>query len=139
MKLTKMKFNYTYNDGGRSDAGLKGDTDCGIRAMAIACDITYTEARTRLKEAASVGKQGNKAISRGIYKEDLSSALELLGWHWKSAPNIFGRKARCSDFTDEGTIIARQARHFVAVVDGVPNDTWDSSEKMVYGYWKKVN
>lgn len=128
-------MNYQYNDGGRADAGLKGNTDCGIRAMAIACEISYSEARQRLKESSAKGKLGSKAISKGIYKEDLSHALKMLGWTWKSAPNIFGRKARCKDLTEEGTIIARQARHFVAVIDGIPQDTWDSSDKMVYGYW----
>ena len=128
-------MNYSYNDGGRAEAGLKTRTDCGIRAMAIACEISYSDARARLKDAASKGKQGSKAIARGIYKEDLSAALAKLGWSWKSSPNIFGRKARCRDLT--GTVIARQARHFVAVIDGIPQDTWDSSEKMVYGYWSK--
>jgi len=128
-------MNYNYNDGGRADAGLKGNSDCGIRAVAIACKISYSDARAKLKEASAKGKLGSKAISRGIYKEDLSAALAIIGWTWKSAPNIFGRKARCRDLT--GTVIARQARHFVAVIDGVPQDTWDTSERMVYGYWSK--
>ena len=128
-------MNYNYNDGGRADAGLKGDTDCGIRAMAIACEISYSEARARLKEASLEGKLGSRAISRGIWKEDLADALALLGWSWKTAPKISGRKARCKDLT--GTVIARQARHFVAVIDGIPQDTWDTSERMVYGYWAK--
>lgn len=132
-----MSPSYVYNDGGRADAGLKTQTDCGIRAVSIACGISYSESRAMLKTASKNGKLGSRAIARGIYKEDLSSALEELGWHWKSAPKISGRKARCSDFSSEGTIIARQARHFVAVIDGVPHDTWDSSEKMVYGYWQK--
>jgi len=132
-----MKYNY--NDGGRADAGFKGQTDCGIRAVAIALGMGYKEARAVLKESASKGKQGNKAIANGIYKEDLSSALAKFGWYWESAPKFSGRKARCSDLKDEGTIIARQARHYVAVIDGVPEDTWDSSDKMVYGYWKKIN
>jgi hypothetical protein len=36
-----------------------------------------------------------------------------------------------------GTVIARQAGHYVAVIDGIPQDTWDCSNKMVYGYWAK--
>lgn len=34
-------------------------------------------------------------------------------------------------------VIARQAGHLVAVNCGVCEDIFDSSEKMVYGYWKK--
>jgi hypothetical protein len=37
-----------------------------------------------------------------------------------------------------GTVIARQSRHFVAVIGGQPQDIFDSSEKMVYGYWAKA-
>jgi len=103
--------------------------------MAIACEISYSEARARLKEASLKGKLGSRAISRGIWKEDLADALALLGWSWKTAPKISGRKARCKDLT--GKVIARQARHFVAVIDGIPQDTWDTSERMVYGYWAK--
>ena len=128
-------MNYNYNDGGRADAGLKGETDCGIRAMSIACGISYSDARAKLKEASAKGKLGSRAISRGVYKEDLAAALAELGWHWESAPKMIGRKARCEDLT--GIVIARQARHFVAVIDGIPQDTWDSSERMVYGYWAK--
>ena len=36
-----------------------------------------------------------------------------------------------------GVVIAKQARHFVAVIDGVANDAWDCTERMVYGYWAK--
>ena len=67
---------YIYTDGGRSEAGLKTKTDCGIRAMAIACNIPYTEARKALKEASKNGKMGSAAIARGIYKEDMEAAYQ---------------------------------------------------------------
>jgi hypothetical protein len=37
-----------------------------------------------------------------------------------------------------GVYIAQQAGHYVCVIDGVPQDIWDCSEKMVYGYWRKA-
>ena len=40
-------------------------------------------------------------------------------------------------FTPKGSVIAKQARHLVAVIDGVANDTLDCAHKMVYGYWAK--
>jgi hypothetical protein len=52
------------------------------------------------------------------------------------APQFAGRKARCSDMP-AGVVIAKQARHFVAVIDGVANDSWNCTERMVYGYWAK--
>ena len=128
---------FVYNDGGRSEAGFKTQTDCGIRAVAIACDISYKDARGILKKAAKNGKQGNGQIANGIYKEDLNTALETLGFKWSPAPKFEGRKAKHYDLP-KGKVIARMSKHFVAVIDNVIHDTWDSSEKMVYGYWRKV-
>ncbi len=131
-------MNYIYDDGGRRDAGYKGKSgDCGVRAMAIACSIPYKEAMTKCKEASAVGKMGSKAIARGIYKEDLTAALALLGWKWYSAPKFEGRKARCHDMP-RGHVIARMSKHYTAVIDGVAQDTFDCTHKMIYGYWAKA-
>lgn len=127
---------YVKTDGGKAEAGYKTKTDCGIRAMAIACGIPYVEARKHLKAASKKGKMGSGAIAKGIYKEDMDVALKQFGFVWKSAPKFEGRKARYSDLPN-GRIVTRMARHFAAVVDGVLLDSWDSSEKMVYGYWIK--
>ena len=124
---------YKFNEGGRVEAGLKSKTDCGIRAVAIATGLTYDEARTLLKYHSKKGKMGSAAISRGIYKEDMTSALATLGWVWNSAPKFVGRKARYSDI--EGKAILRMAKHYSTVIDGTLFDSWDSSHKMVYGYW----
>lgn len=126
---------YQYSDGGREAAGLKSKTDCGIRAVAIACDMPYQDARKLLKEYAQRGKQGSRMISKGVYKEDMDAALRSLGWRWVKAPTFEGRKARYSDIP--GTAIVRMAKHYAAVIDGVLYDSWDSSTKMVYGYWAK--
>jgi hypothetical protein len=125
------------NDGGKKKAGFKTLNDCGIRAVAIANDISYNESRKILKTAMKKGKQGNGQISHGIYKEDMNSALKNLGWKWQSSPHIEGRKAKYHDLP-KGRVIARMAKHFVAVIDGHIHDTWDCSEKMVYGYWVKA-
>jgi len=125
-----------YDDGGRKVAGFKTQTDCGIRAVAVACGLPYKQARKLLQEHARKGKAGNGAIARGIYKEDMTSALESLGWVWRSAPKFTGRKARYTDIP-RGRVIVRMARHYAAVIDGNLHDTWDSSRKMVYGYWEK--
>lgn len=127
---------FIFNDGGRAAAGFRGKTDCGIRAMAVSCEISYQEARKRCKDASSMGKKGSKAVSRGMYKDDMTAALKTLGWSWRKAPKFVGRKARCSDMP-AGRVIVRMSKHFAAVIDGVLHDTWDSSEKMAYGYWQK--
>jgi len=130
---------YRYNDGGRSEAGFKGESDCGIRAVSIACDMTYKAARKLLQEHARKGKQGNGTISAGIYREDMDAALSSIGWVWVSAPKLTGRKARYHDLPATGIHIARMAKHYAAVVHGDLYDAWNSSEKMVYGYWTKLN
>lgn len=125
---------YKYDDGGRSEAGFKSESDCGIRAVAIACELSYNEARAILKRSAKKGRMGTGQISKGIYKEDMTDALKTLGWTWRTAPKFEGRKAGYSDLP-KGRIIARMAKHYAAVIDGEIHDTFDSSEKMVYGYW----
>ncbi len=128
---------FTRNDGGRAASGRKGSAgDCGVRAMAIALGRDYDEC---YKELAQANKDAGKAKSmrRGIMKSDFEKVLARYGWVWCPAPKFDGRKARCSDMP-KGAVIARQAKHFVAVIDGQPHDTWDCSEKMVYGYWRKA-
>ena len=100
-----------YNDGGKSSTGRKGTSgDCGVRAMAIALGLDYDYCYKVLKEH---------------------------GWVWKSAPKFNGRKAYFNDMPKDKTVIARMAKHFVAVIDQEIYDIWDSSHKMVYGYWEK--
>jgi hypothetical protein len=127
---------FKYNDGGRVDAGYKGKTgDCGARALAIATGGDYKWA---YKLIADTNKDFGyaKSARNGVHKTVYAHVLEKLGFRWQSAPKFEGRKALCSDMP-KGTVIARQAHHFVAVVDGIPQDTWDSSHKMVYGFWVK--
>ncbi len=132
-KESEMK--YQYNDGGRKAAGFKGTAgDCGARAMAIALGLDYS---TVYKELAQANADNGRAKSarNGVMKDVYTEVLKRYGFVWMKAPQFAGRKARCSDLT--GVVIAKQARHFVAVIDGVANDAWDSTERMVYGYWAK--
>ena len=128
-------MNFIFNDGGRSAAGYKGTTaDCPVRAMSIALGLSYKEVYNQLAKA-NKAYSGVKTVRRGMNVKVFSNILASHGWVWHSAPTFTGRKARCSDLT--GTVIASQAKHVVAVIDGVPQDTFDSSFKMVYGYWAK--
>lgn len=127
---------YVYNDGGRTDAGYKGTAgDCGARAMAIALDLYYQAAYDELAQA-NKDAGGAKSARNGIMKDVYSKVLERHGWVWHPAPKFVGRKAYASDMP-EGTVIARMAGHFVCIIDGVVQDTFDCSHKMVYGFWAK--
>jgi len=126
---------FKYNDGGRKAAGFKGTTrDCAARAMAIALDLDYKSVYKELAQAnANNGR--SKSVRNGMNKDVYTNVLERYGFVWLPAPQFAGRKARCSDL--QGVVIAKQAHHFVAVINGVINDTWNCTQKMVYGYWSK--
>jgi hypothetical protein len=127
---------YQYNDGGRKAAGFKGTAgDCGARAMAIALSLDYASVYKELAQANADNGRA-KSARNGIMKDVYTEVLKRHGWVWMQAPKFDGRKARCSDLT--GVVIAKQAHHFVAVIDGVANDIWDCTHKMVYGYWAKA-
>ena len=127
--------NYQYNDGGRSKyfKGIAGD--CATRAMAIALDLDYKDAYNQLSEA-NKRRGGKKSARNGISKEDFNNVLEAHGWVWVAAPKFQGRKAYVGDMPS-GRVIARMAKHLVAVIDGVAYDTFNSTRKMIYGYWEK--
>jgi len=129
--------NYQYNDGGRSKYFKGKAGDCAARAMAIALEVDYKDAYNELAKANAKGRGGQKSARNGIYKEDFNRVLEAHGWVWVAAPKFEGRKAYVQDMPS-GRVIARMARHFVAVIDGVANDTFNSTSKMIYGYWVKA-
>ena len=126
-----------YNDGGREAAGFRGKTgDCAVRAMAIALELPYADVYRELAQANKDSGR-KKSVRRGVMKEVYSTVLSKYGWVWHSAPKFHGRKARYDDLPS-GRLIARMSKHFVAVIDGKLNDSWDSRHKMVYGYWVKA-
>lgn len=129
-----ITVSFTYNDGGRSKYFKGKAGDCAARAMSIALRLDYKQCYNELS-LAHKARTGKRTARDGILKNDFSEVLAQHSWQWMSAPKFIGRKARCSDLT--GTVIARQAGHYVAVIDGIPHDTFDSSRKMVYGYWAK--
>ena len=130
-----IDMTYQYNDGGRKAAGFKGTAgDCGARAMAIALGLDYTAVYKELAQANADNGRA-KSARNGVMKDVYTEVLKRYGFVWMKAPQFAGRKARCSDLT--GVVIAKQARHFVAVIDGVAHDAWNSTERMVYGYWAK--
>ena len=128
---------FKLNDGGRAKAGYKGFAgDCGARAMAIAMGIDYQVAYDCLA-LANKAKGLPKSARNGIDKAIYSDVLGAKGWVWHPAPKFEGRKAKASDMP-QGIVIARQAGHYVAIIDGIPHDTWDCSNRMIYGYWIAV-
>jgi hypothetical protein len=119
---------HIFNDGNTT---RKGNRYCGVRALAIATGMEWSKAERLLKQFVSM------PLSKGIYKDEYEACLNSIGWHWVSAPKFVGRKAYARDLP-EGVYIARQSKHYVCVVNGDCHDTFDSTRKMVYGYWAKA-
>jgi hypothetical protein len=129
-------MHYQYNDGGRAAAGFKGNAgDCVVRALAIALNLNYKQLYKKLAKAN--GECGRARSARnGVSKEIYEVVLKQHGWRWFKAPQFDGRKARTTDMR-KGVVICKQANHLVAVIDCVAQDIFDSSNRMVYGYYAK--
>lgn len=125
------------NDGGRADAGYRGDTrDCVTRAIAIATGQPYRQVYDALYAAA--GATPRNGVPRKVYDPYLAG----LGWEWTPTMSI-GTGCTVHMRADElpaGRLIVRLSRHLSAVIDGTVHDTFDPSRdgtRCVYGYWKE--
>ena len=144
---------FVYNDGGRKAAGYKGRAgDCVTRAIAIAAQLPYQQVYDRLAEGNAkqrkskrTGKQSRSARN-GIYtkRKWFKDYMLELGFIWVPTMQI-GSGCQVHLKADElpgGRIICSVSKHYVAVIDGVINDTYDCSrdeKRCVYGYRKLPN
>ena len=152
---------WIYDDGGRAEAGFKGKTgDCACRAISIATGNPYKEMYNLINEFAKHERTGKRktGISNartGVYMNTMKKIMKHLGWEWIPTMEI-GKGCRVHLSADElpkGTIIVRLTKHYVAVIDGVIHDTYNSSDRgcivdgdgndittdrCVYGYFKKI-
>mgnify|MGYP003135002793 FL=1 len=143
--------NYKYNDGGRKEAGFKGEArDCVCRAIVIASGRPYQEVYDRLAEGnASQRRSKNqktklpKSARNGItvWRKWFKDYMKELGFEWTATMQIgSGCKVHLkSDELPKGRLVCVVSRHYVSVIDGVINDTHDCSRegtRCVYGYWK---
>lgn len=140
---------WKYNDGGRKDAGFKGDTgDCAVRSIAIATGKPYREVYDKINELAKKherkGKR-KKSISNartGVYRQTVARYMKSLGWVW-TPTMLVGQGCKVHLKASElpnGRLICSLSKHFTAVIDGVIHDTHDPSReetRCVYGYWQE--
>lgn len=146
---------WSYNDGGRKEAGYKGETgDCVVRSIAIALQLPYQEVydelmarsaaygRTRRSHAAKQILIKGASPRNGVYGEVYKPYLKEKGWLWQ--PTMFvgqGCKVHLrSDELPRGRLILRLSRHVTTVIDGVIHDIYDPSRlgtRCVYGYFQK--
>lgn len=142
---------YIFNDGGRAKAGFKGKTgDCVTRAIAIASGKPYKEiynvmANGNANQRVSLyyGKSEKiKTARKGISvrRKWFKDYMKSIGFKWQPTMGIgTGCKVHLkADELPKGKIICSVSRHYVAVINGIINDTWDCSRngtRCVYGYW----
>lgn len=144
---------FNYNDGGRLKAGFKGLAgDCVCRAICIATNKPYQEVYDVLacgnssqRKSKNQKKAKQKSASNGInVKRDwFKNYMRILGFEWIPTMHI-GQGCKVHLKADElpmGNIICSVSKHWVAVIDGVINDTYDCSRngtRCVYGYYKLI-
>lgn len=124
---------FTYNDGGRAEAGYKGNAgDCVCRAIAIATEKSYQEVYDTLNELAKVEritkrKRGKSSARNGVYKDTFKKYLASLGWEWIPTMQI-GQGCTVHLTADElpaGHLIVSISKHLTTMIDGIIHDTHD--------------
>lgn len=138
---------WEYNDGGRSKYFKGKAGDCACRAIAIATERDYKEIYDLINEKAKSERTGKrkKGVSsarEGVYAKTVNKIMDELGFEWVSTMSIgSGCRVHLNESElPKGRIVARLSKHYVAVIDGVVNDTYDSTRggnRCVYGYWKR--
>lgn len=131
-----MKFNF--NDGGRSKYFKGKCGDCVVRAIAISLEKDYKEVYDKCKKFLGYSPRD------GVRKKDTRKLMEHFGFKWNG---LMGIGTGCtthlrSEELPKGRIVCKCSSHLVTCIDGVVNDTHDSSRcgtRCVYGYWFKEN
>lgn len=147
--MTTSAIPFAYNDGGRSQAGYRGDTgDCFVRAAAIASGLTYQFIYDLVAEEASKERvntkrrKGRRSSPRtGVFRATADRVLSRLGFEKVSVMAIGSgctTHLRSGEIPSAGRLIVNLSKHFAAVVDGTLMDTHDCSRngtRCVYSYW----
>lgn len=137
---------WVYNDGGRAAAGFKGTTgDCAARAIAIATGKPYQEVYDAINEIGSSERTGRRKRKKsnartGVYTVAAKKYMAALGWAWVPTMAI---GSGCKVHLNEnelpgGRIVCRVSKHYVAVIDGVLHDIFDSGERGTTVYSKNT-
>ena len=126
---------WQYNDAGRNKTKWRGQSDCGVRAVALALNLPYNNARKLCKEFTNIGKAGNRAISTGIYKSDMDLLMESFGWFYHKMP----KNSYLCNLPQNIKAICDMPKHFVYIENGILQDTWDSTNRKILGYWIELN
>lgn len=127
--MIKLIENYEYYNANPKD---KNVGDCVKRSLSKAFDIPYNDVKNELNRIKR--ELGEKAFnSDAVWREFLNRhnaeyiKFSVHKGHARMDGNQF-----CSKFP-KGRYVLRMAGHLTACVDGTIYDTWDCSNKCVYG------
>lgn len=145
---------FKYDDGGRVEAGYKGQAgDCTVRAIAIATGKLYQEVYAEINLLAKSERvtKGKSSARNGVRIATTRKYLKSLGWQWVPTMQIgSGCKVHLkADELPSGRLIVRVSKHITTVIDGVIHDTYNPqrntivvendikriARRCVYGYW----
>jgi hypothetical protein len=156
MTAHSLRLPFVFDDGGRSEAGFRGQgDDCVARAVAIAADLPYAEVYAVI--ATGVGSErGSRGATarRGVHTQRkwFRDLMRDLGFTW--VPTMHVGKG-CTTHLSRGELpmgrlVVKLSKHTAAVVDGVIHDIFDPSRetevaeadgsvrlvhRCVYGFW----
>ena len=138
---------FIYNDGGRHEAGYKGDAgDCGVRAVCIATGQNYKETYDAMNEFAKSEKPGRGKIRSnartGYRSATMRRYMKSIGWEWIYCikPGIGYRVHLRRDELPMGRLMVRVSKHYTTMIDGMIQDNHNPDRdgtRCVYGYWQK--
>lgn len=150
--IRRTPVEYQYNDGGRAEAGFKGNADdCVTRAIAIATKKPYQDVRKELMECKKKWMNTSRSrhakscktssVRNGTERDVWKPYLESLGWvkHNQIKFGSSNRKELVKENLPEGTVIVQVRKHIMTVIDHVVHDTWDSRETNVWDDGRPTN
>ena len=124
-----MSYQYYNPNPVRSDGRV---SDCAVRAVAKALDITWERAYSELAtNGFLMGDLLNSAIVWG-------SVLRMHGFSRDIIPNTCSDCYTVADFCNEhpdGIYVLKSDNHVATVVNGVLYDSWNSSMNVPQYYW----
>jgi hypothetical protein len=148
-----MKTEFIFNDGGRKEAGYKGQTgDCVCRAICIITGKPYQEVYDVLANGHATQRKGKRRITAltgvrtaakgiSVRRQWFKKYMQSLGFIW--VPTMFvgqGCKVHLNaDELPKGRLVISVSKHYTSMIDGIINDIYNpqrESGRCVYGYFK---
>lgn len=124
---------FIIDDGGRAASGRHGDSgDCVVRAIALAGRMDYDFVYKALADASAAitnplrnSKPGRRTARDGNAPSIVGPVLQSWGWTDHSVPRG-AHVGVLGELPDVSAMVVGVSGHWLAIVEGVVRDTWDS-------------